>query len=177
MKVNIGRYPKKGERKISIKIDNFDTWSLDHTLALILLPALLQLKEKKHGIPGEFVNDIADEYHNQRTFDFLQDDKDEVFNKGAQKWDDILDKIIWSFQQLAIDDYETKYHHGEMNVGWKESEYTVPNINTGVPEKTYEMIDKNPDEHWYDAVGHRVHEERIQEGLELFGKYYRSLWD
>jgi hypothetical protein len=39
------------------------------------------------------------------------------------------------------------------------------------------MVDKNPGAHWYDAEGHLLHEERIQEGLELFGKYYRSLWD
>jgi len=39
------------------------------------------------------------------------------------------------------------------------------------------MIDKNPTEHWTDYIGMRIHEERIQEGLELFGKYYRHLWD
>jgi hypothetical protein len=39
------------------------------------------------------------------------------------------------------------------------------------------MVDKNPDEHWYDHIGHQLHEARIQEGLELFGKYYRNLWD
>jgi hypothetical protein len=39
------------------------------------------------------------------------------------------------------------------------------------------MVDKDPDAHWYDAEGHKLHEDRIQEGLELFGKYYRSLWD
>jgi hypothetical protein len=44
-------------------------------------------------------------------------------------------------------------------------------------EKAYEMVDENPGEHWYDHIGHELHEERIQEGLELFGKYFRSLWD
>ena len=44
MKVAIGRFPKKGNRrKINVEIDNFDTWGLDHTLATIIYPALLQL--------------------------------------------------------------------------------------------------------------------------------------
>jgi hypothetical protein len=44
-------------------------------------------------------------------------------------------------------------------------------------EDKFQMVDKNPTEHWYDGVGHLKHEERIKEGLDLFGKYYRSLWD
>ena len=47
MKINIGKFPKKssGKRKINIEIDNYDTWNLDHTLALIIYPALLSLKQ------------------------------------------------------------------------------------------------------------------------------------
>ena len=54
---------------------------------------------------------------------------------------------------------------------------TFPNPITGKVEETYKMVDKNPNEHWYDHVGHMKHEERIQEGLELFGKHFRNLWD
>ena len=37
MKVKIGPYPKKGNRrKINVQIDKFDTWSFDHTLANII---------------------------------------------------------------------------------------------------------------------------------------------
>jgi hypothetical protein len=39
------------------------------------------------------------------------------------------------------------------------------------------MVDKNPKEHWYDHIGSQEHEKRIQEGLELFGKHFRDLWD
>ena len=57
MKVNISKYPKgSGSRKVSVQIDSFDTWSLDHTLANIIYPALLQLKEQKQGVPGDFAN-------------------------------------------------------------------------------------------------------------------------
>jgi hypothetical protein len=178
MKVKIGKYPLKGEQKISVQIDYWDTYSLDHTLAKIIYPALLQLKATKHGVPGEFVNDVGGEdYSDQRSFDFYKDTHNEAFDKACDRWDEVLDKMIWSFQQIADDNYDDKYHHGTPEYDWKESDKLYPNPVTGVMEATYQMIDKNPGEHWYDSVGHKLHEERIQEGLELFGKYYRSLWD
>lgn len=177
MKVSLGKYTKGvAKRRVSVEVDNFDSWSLDHTLALIILPALIQLKHTKHGVPSGFVDDKVEDYHDQRVFDFMQEDKDDVFDAGVAKWEETLDKMIWSFQQISIDqDYDNRYHHGEMKMGWKP--ITVPHPNTGVLEEMYEMVDENPNEHWYDHVGHTMHEERISEGLELFGKHYRDLWD
>ena len=34
-----------------IKLDRWDTWSMDHTLADIILPMLKQLRDTKHGSP------------------------------------------------------------------------------------------------------------------------------
>ncbi len=50
MKVSIGKYPKKGEQKISVRIDPWDTWSMDRTLALIVHPMLKQLHKTNHEI-------------------------------------------------------------------------------------------------------------------------------
>lgn len=179
MKVNIKPYPKKGNRrKINIQIDRFDTWSLDHTLALIIYPALIQLKETKHGIPSCIVNDVGgEEWDPQGSFDFYKETHNEAWDEAAKRWDEILDKMIWSFQQLIEDDYSDLYHHGDPKYDWVKTEKLFPNPVTGKDEATWQMVDKNPNEHWYDHVGHRLHEERIQEGLELFGKHYRSLWD
>ena len=64
MKIKIGPYPEyrwyhyylhklgiKNETKISVHIDNFDTWSMDYTLSYIIEPMLKQLKVTKHGAP------------------------------------------------------------------------------------------------------------------------------
>jgi hypothetical protein len=64
-----------------------------------------------------------------------------------------------------------------MEVDWVKTDRTFPNPITGKVEDTFHMKDKDPDSHWYDLEGHTLHEERIQEGLDLFGKYYRNLWD
>jgi hypothetical protein len=178
MKIKIGPFPKKrGNRKIDIQIDHYDTWNMDHTLAMIIYPMLLQLKATKHGVPHDFAEVGGEDYEQQDSFDFYKEDTDNLFNERVKEWDKTLDKMIWSFQQIADGDYDSKYHHGEAKFDWVESDKTYPNPVTGVLEPTYQMVDKNPDEHWYDHVGHKLHEERIQEGIELFGKYYRSLWD
>jgi hypothetical protein len=179
MKVKIGPFPKKGNRrKIDIQIDKFDTWSFDHTLAHIIYPALLQLKATKHGVPGGLVDDVGGEdWSSQESFDFYKETHDESWEIATKRWDIILDKMIWSFQQLTVDDYSDKYHHGTSAYDWVKSDKTYPNPITGKIEPTYQMVDKDPNAHWYDAEGHQLHEDRIQEGLELFGKYYRALWD
>jgi len=167
MKLNIGKYPKTGYRKVDIHVDGFDTWNLDHTLAMIIYPALLHLRATKHGVPGEFSEVGGEDWGSQQSFDFYSETTDECFELGVQRWNEVLDKMIWSFQQIALDDYDDKYHHGEMKIGWSEED----------PLGMSTMIDENPDEHWYDHVGHQLHNDRIQEGLELFGRFYRSLWD
>lgn len=178
MKANIGKFPKTGKRRIDIKIDNFDTWSFDHTISLIVLPALIQLKETMHGIPNDFNYDDSADYHTQHVFDFMKEDADKVFDMGCEKWRETLDKMIWSFLQIGLeDDYDSKYHHGLMDISWEKTDNTYLNPVTGKSEPAYSAVDKNPGGYWYDVIGHRLHEQRIQEGLDLFAKYFRSLWD
>ena len=176
MKVNISPFDKQG-RKIHVKIDGSDVWSWDHTLAYIILPGLLHLKVTKHGIPSEFANVGGEKYNQQQNFDFYEESHDEAFDEGIKRWDETLDKMIWSFQQILFDDWELKYQHGNTEFDWVKTDTLYHNPATGKNEDTFQMIDKNPGEHWTDYEGMRIHEERIQEGLELFGKYYRHLWD
>lgn len=177
MKVKMSRFFKNSDRKIDIQIDPYDTWNLDHTLAMIILPALIQLKEVKQGVPSEFADVGGEDYREQLCFDFYHETHDESFEEGVKRWNEVLDKMIWAFQQLVTEDYDALYHHGKAEYDYVKSDKQYPNPVTGKMENTYQMVDKNPNDHWYDHVGHMLHEERIQEGLELFGKYYRALWD
>ena len=56
MKVKIGKY--KENRKIKVKIHDYDVWNLDHTLALIISPALENMNMDTHGAP--FVDEEDD---------------------------------------------------------------------------------------------------------------------
>jgi len=178
MKINIGKYTNKSSRRVNVQIDKSDTFSLDHTLACVILPALLQLKQTQHGIPTEFAMVGGEDYDDQLCFDWYSETQKELFETVAvARWNEVLDKMIWSFQQLVLDDYETKYHHGTPKFDWVKSDTQYTDPITGKTEDIYRMVDTNPNEHWYDIEGHKLHEERIQEGLELFGKYYTKLWD
>ena len=39
----------KKKRKVKIHIDDYDTWNMDSTLAMIILPMLVQLSNKKQS--------------------------------------------------------------------------------------------------------------------------------
>ena len=64
MFVRLGRYANEEddletfERDKDIVIHPYDTWSMDHTLALIIVPMLKQLKETKHGAPNVDASDV-----------------------------------------------------------------------------------------------------------------------
>lgn len=178
MKVKLPKWNKRDERKAEVHIDGWDTWSLDHTLALIILPALLQLKNTKQGIPSSFGSVGGEDYDNQDSFDFYKETHNDAFEIGCRKWDETLDKMIWSFSQLVDGSWEEQYHHGEEpEYEWEETGDTYLHPTTGKPEKTYRMVNKNLGKHWVDYTGIEEHQKRIDEGLELFGKYYRHLWD
>lgn len=176
MKVNIGKYRKVG-RRVDVTLIGSDVYSFDHTLAYIILPGLLMLKESKLGIPGELATVGGEDYDNQLSFDFYTDTVDEMFEVACKRWEEILDKMIWSFQQIVEDEFNDKYHYGEPDYGFEENDEEMVNPLTNKKEKLYTMVDKNPDEHWFDIAGLTEHQTRIQEGLELFGKYYLSLWN
>jgi hypothetical protein len=48
---------------VKVRIDRWDTWSMDHTLAPIILPMLVQLKETKHGAPIVDDEDVPKQLH------------------------------------------------------------------------------------------------------------------
>ena len=174
MKVKIPNYPKgNGNRRVEVEVNKWDTYSADYTLALIILPVLLQLKETQHGVPGSFCDGVGSDYDRNFCFDFI--DRDEIQNAGEEKWKETLDKMIWSFHQIVDDTWDSKYHHGSFEFDWAPIDITNP--ITGKITKAYEMVEKVGNTHWHDRVGQELHNERIKEGLELFGKYFQDLWD
>ena len=101
MKVDLGPYKSKGDRrKIKVHVDRYDTVSLDHTLALIILPCLIQLKNTQQGMP---VIKEVDVDPNQESFDFDDDLESMQYEKNTMIWNEIMNKMIWSFQQLTVD--------------------------------------------------------------------------
>jgi len=170
-------YSKK-KRKIKINIHKYDTWGMDSTLALIILPMLKQLKDTKHGsgivdlddVPEKMRFTTTENYECQETFDFYNDPdlcKQNIQCDVHDRWDWVLEEMIWAFEQLNID--------------WADQYWLVkPELDLeDYPEdegkETIPIRWKVKGE--CDWEGTKKHQDRIDNGLRLFGKYYQSLWD
>lgn len=130
------------KRKIKIRIDPYDTWSMDHTLSLIVVPMLIQLKETMHTVGWVDNEDVPEHLH---TKDEPADDIGVYHHPlTEQKWIYVLDEMIWAFQQSGNDELISFY-------------------------------DQKNDT--FDLEGHEKYQQRVKNGLRLFGKYYQALWD
>ena len=91
-----------------VKIDRWDTWSMDYTLAHMIVPMLKQLQNTKHGYPLVADEDVP-EYmrtHMATTTDFEWSPDD----LAEMRWDWILNEMIWSFECKLKDDDEDEYY-------------------------------------------------------------------
>ena len=148
-----------------VKIDPWDTWSMDHTLAHIILPMLRQLKATKHGSCPVDPEDVPEHLHNKVQPSAANNYDDETVHK---RWEWVMDELIWTFEQLHPDcDWSAQYHTGEHDIQWSE------------PDKKglVEMLKGPNDTHRFDSDGYLRHQARIDNGLRLFGRYYQGLWD
>lgn len=110
MYVKIGKYNKKGERKVIVKIDKEDTWAAYITLAHIIHPLLIELKKTKHGVPFTDDEDVPEGQNLRSTeappIKHTWDADDNFF----KRWEWIIDEMIWAFNQILKDDV---YHDVE----------------------------------------------------------------
>lgn len=176
MKVTIGPYKDhNAERKEEVHLHDYDTWNMDHTLALIALPMLKQLKDTKHGVPyidhadmPEHLQYIRRQYDPRAAGDLFNgwDDFDYEFQRQVEVWDWMIDEMIWAMEQILDDDNDKQFFSGESDIYWEELENGMSEMKRG-PNDTFQI----------DREGLAKHNERIGNGLKLFGKYYRSLWD
>lgn len=135
-----------------IRIDGYDTWSADHTLAKIAYPMLVQLYETKHGAPETDINDVPPHMRQKNVF---------------ERWDWIMQEMIFALRSYTID-WEGKYHTGKIDFDFVECE--------DQPD-WYEAKEGPGHTHKFDVEGWREESDRIRNGLRLFGTYFQGLWD
>jgi hypothetical protein len=160
-------------RKIQVKIDRWDTWSMDHTLSYIILPMLRQLNETKHGAPGTDDEDVPD--HLRSTSAAPKENEWDTDSNHFLRWDWIMAEMIFAFECQLDDTWEEKYWTGDWGKpDFIKSEKEYPNPVTGEMESTYQI---NSGTRKCDWDGLKKEQERIANGFRLFGKYYQALWD
>ena len=183
MKVYMGRYPKNGnDQKVRVQIDKWDTWNMDCTLAHIIHPMLIQLKQAKHGAPYVDDCDVPDSI--KSTSAPPKENDYDVDQFHFDRWDYVLDEMIWAFGQKIID-WEKQYYSGEAD--YLHQAYDGNDQKIGDPFKwpqkalkgfKYTQLVTGPN-HTYklDMERLKAHHDRMKNGFKLFGKYYDGLWD
>jgi len=153
-----------------VKIDRYDTWSMDHTLAHIILPMLKQLKKDKHGSPSVDDEDVPEELRS--TAAPAKENEWDTDENWFKRWDWVMDEMIFAFECKLDDSWEDALREG--TIDWK----TVPSAWDENGKPTLYSMEDGPN-HTYkcDYDGMKVVQERIQNGFRLFGKYYQGLWD
>lgn len=180
MKVYIGRYPgkrsKKKDKTVRVRIDRYDAWNADSTLAYVILPVLKELKKQQHGAPFVDQKDVPAGLRTPKGFDPGPEHK--LDRHHFARWNWILNEMIWAFTQINTE-WEDKYRKGKMDTKWIPLDAKHNIISKGSKEKpAYWRMTKGPkDTYKVDRKGMNAHLDRIKRGTTFFGKYYQSLWD
>lgn len=139
-----------------VKIDYWDTWSMDHTLAHMIVPMLKQLQATKHGAPFVDDEDVPEELKSTSA-----PPKENDYDTDAnhfKRWDWIIEEMIWAFEQKLKDDATEQFYD------WSEVDKSV-----GIMDQVSKLK--------VDKEGLEAHQNRMKNGFRLFGKYYEGLWD
>lgn len=156
LNATINKLKDKQKQKIKVKIEPHDIWATDFHLAQIILPMLKRLKEHKHGAPFTDDEDVPEEL--KSTVKSAKDEYD-VDDLYHERWEWILDEMIWAFEQMADYDTDNQFYK------WDD----VPHDIIKIP-----FTERNVT---VDYDGMKAWNKRIDNGTKLFGKYFRSLSD
>lgn len=154
MKVSIGPYNRKrgsspNSRTVKIKVSPYDCWNLDETLARVILPSLRCFKNRQYV-------GICSAYHDPNMPD-----------EGRSLWLDAIDMMIWSFEEIIFNYHEPDFPERINYCAWKK-------VRDNFWENTPAVYADGALEKW--KADTKAYNERIQKGLDLFGKHFRDLW-
>lgn len=160
-------------RRVRVRIDPWDTWSMDVTLAEVVLPMLRQLRQQNQGAP--FVDDDDVPEHLRSTAAPPKANEWDTDANHFKRWDWVMDEMIFAFQSKVDSSWEEQFHSGEYD--WALT--PVDEEGNPVPRGQHKFVrmDRGPDHTaQFDADGYQIYADRIQNGFRLFGKYYSALW-
>lgn len=142
-------------------LEGHDTWSLDYTLAPIILEGLKRIKDINSGSPFVDYDDVPEylrpSYKPDDSWCYV-----DHFYHARWRW--VLNEMIFAFECKTSDNYLDEYYtsYGE----YHSEELLDSDLNILVWDRDSVV----------DRPGIEAIEKRIQNGFKLFGKYYQNLW-
>ena len=159
-----------------VKIDRYDTWSMDHTLAHIILPMLKQLKEKQHGAGFVDDKDVPEGLDLRSTEAAPKENEWDTDSNHFARWEWVINEMIFAFECKVDDSWQDVFREGEIDMLWVPVDVHGNEVSKG-DHKFFQMKDGPNNTYKCDYDGMQVVENRIQNGFRLFGRYYQNLWD
>ena len=146
---DIEKLAKYKQQRVERGFDSTELWNLYYTFALFILPRLVEFRKVANAYPHDF-----------ETF---------------EEWAKIIDKMIYAFDHIANEEKYQDEYEKEIGLTW-DGAYELKKVpNTEYHEivqgKKYDEEKVNKLHEWQKVEG-----EKIDEGLMLFGKYFRALW-
>lgn len=130
-----------------------DSWGAFYHISSVTLGMLKRLKYSKQGVPCVCIND------------------GEPFEEGVKRWDDIMDKMIYSFQCI-VDSENGKSEFWTAHPR-NPDVHLLEYCDNESPHLSQPWSKKYPDVHLMT----REENDKYEEGMQLFLKHYMSLWD
>ena len=180
-----------------------ERWNLFHTFSVYIAAGLKEfLSYKLYGIPQEF-SDLEEEIaevnseikESKELYEELGKEVERIiaereqlprFDRNAEKstemrtWRGTIEKMLWSFEQIRDDYPDSPFNK------WHDKQFWSLLDKGILPMEIEEEPDENglhavkfngeetPQEIW-DAD--KLYHQKIQEGIDLFAKYFEELWD
>lgn len=201
------RQRKKLEAKKKLKLANVphftsvERWNLFHTFSVYIAAGLKDfLSYKLFGVPQEFSaeqEDIGESNseieESKELYEELGKEVEKIIEEREQLprfdgeqstemklWRGTIEKMLWSFEQIRDDYPDSPFNK------WHDKQFWSLLDKGILPMEIEEEPDENglhavnfngeetPQEIW-DAD--KLYHQKIQEGIDLFAKYFRNLWD
>ena len=172
----INQIQNRRERKIKVHVDGWDVVNANETLAHVILPVLKKIREDKQGAPFVDSKDVPKELRPKKLTK-KQKENGEVDDKHFERWDWVLGEMIFAFECMADDSWEDQFFSGESHIVWTKVDVEGNEVDDDHDGMIYYQTNRRPNDTFhFDKEGYDKFSKRIDEGLRLFGKYYRGLW-
>lgn len=139
--------------KANVKIEYWDLWSLDHSLAKIILPLL-----------REYVKYTADPEKVSGSCMVQDEDAPSHITDVHERWDWVVGEMVFAFENTLDDSIEQSFYPDNLDLVLYEPD---DGGNRYLSVVGADDIDR-------EGLG--AHRARVQNGFRLFGTYFQGLW-
>lgn len=138
-----------------------ESWDFHRWHSKMVVPRLKYLRDNLQGAPSTM---FPDDYDHKNEWKMDKKDREIAFERAKNRWYDTITKIIWAFEHcddlidpIKPDDYDARYKMQRLKDGG--------------------LVFDSMDDRELDYTPQKEHDKKVDEGLELFAKYYKNLWD